>query len=33
VFTRTYAEHQTAVADYLKRYREQRSDPQQATKP
>ncbi len=24
VFTRTYAEHRTAVADYLKRYREQR---------
>ncbi len=33
VFTRTYAEHQTAVADYLKRYREQRADATQATKP
>lgn len=25
VFTRTYAEHRTAVADYLRRYREQRA--------
>ncbi len=25
VFTKTYSEHQTAVAEYLKRYREQRS--------
>lgn len=30
VFTRTYAEHQTAVADYLKRYRAQRASDQQA---
>jgi UPF0755 protein len=33
VFTKTYAEHQTAVADYLKRYREQRTAAQQASKP
>ncbi len=33
VFTRTYAEHQSAVADYLKRYREQRASEQQARKP
>ena len=30
VFTRTYAEHQTAVMDYLKRYREQRAAERQA---
>ena len=30
VFTRTYAEHKTAVADYLKRYRAQRASEQQA---
>lgn len=29
VFTKTYGEHQTAVADYLKRYRAQRSAEQQ----
>ncbi len=28
VFTKTYAEHQSAVADYLKRYREKRSQAQ-----
>jgi UPF0755 protein len=33
VFTKTYAEHQAAVADYLKRYREQRAGEQQARKP
>ena len=30
VFTRTYAEHQSAVADYLKRYREKRANEQRA---
>ena len=33
VFTRTYSEHQTAVADYLQRYRAQRVDEQQGRKP
>ena len=30
VFTKTYGEHKTAVADYLKRYRAQRADEQRA---
>jgi UPF0755 protein len=30
VFTKTYGEHKTAVAEYLKRYRAQRADEQGA---
>lgn len=33
VFTRTYGEHQAAVADYLKHYREQRAAERQAATP
>ncbi|MBL8264135.1 MAG: endolytic transglycosylase MltG [Xanthomonadaceae bacterium] len=31
VFTRTYGEHQTAVAEYIKRYRQQQSSQQQSS--